>query len=87
MVATEIILKTEYTDDDHLEIDEVKQQIVCNTYEHKQLYFRFKIFFSSPLIIDYILKTRMTTSINSEAGRNQTSILIRGRENQVFSIT
>ena len=29
-------------------------------------------------------QTRITTSISSEAQRNQTSILIRGRENHVF---
>ncbi len=29
------------------------------------------------------IETRMTTSISSEARRNQTSILIRGRENHV----
>ncbi len=30
-----------------------------------------------------VFKTRMTTSISSEARENQTSILIRGRENHV----
>ena len=35
------------------------------------------------LVGDLEIKTRMTTSIGSEDPRNQTSILIRGRENHV----
>ncbi len=38
----------------------------------------------SPSIKMFYLKIRMTTSISSKARRNQTSILIRGRENHVY---
>ncbi len=39
------------------------------------------------MFFSLVKKTRMTTSISSEARRNQTSILIRGRENHVSPLT
>ena len=40
MAATEIYFKTEYTDDQDLEIEDVKGRIIGNTDEHKHIDYR-----------------------------------------------
>ena len=42
MAATEIYFKTEYTDDQDLEIEDVKHQIIGNTDEHKHIDYRLR---------------------------------------------